>query len=299
MNPIVRVPTITDNHDGFEKLFRIWQEVNDYTYQLRPIQLDFSKCSFLGHNAVAFLGGLARYIGNSYRDCPVEFLWNTMRVQVFANLKRNGFAAVFGNTEIESAGNAIPYREDSAILYDKNDIITYLAKHWLGRGWVNVSSQVTNTIIGKTWEIYGNAFEHSKTPIGVFSCGQHYPSHKKTLAITVVDFGEGIPDQVRVFLKRPDMTAAEALKWAFQSGHTTQNGGRGLGLHILHEFVKKNNGRLDVYSHDGQVTITSHGEYFQNRPYAFHGTLINIQFICDDRFYYFAHEVVDDEPLLF
>ncbi len=62
-------------------------------------------------------------------------------------------------------------------------------------------------------EIYANAFEHGRTDIGVFSCGQHYPKLGE-LKLTVIDFGVGIPRNVRDFLKNSNLPADEALKWA-------------------------------------------------------------------------------------
>ncbi|MBS9383808.1 MAG: hypothetical protein HEQ24_06035 [Dolichospermum sp. BR01] len=51
-------------------------------------------------------------------------------------------------------------------------------KDWLGKGWINISPRlqdaipaVSVAIAGKVVEIYFNAFEHSNSPIGVFSCG--------------------------------------------------------------------------------------------------------------------------------
>ncbi len=58
------------------------------------------------------------------------------------------------------------------------DLIAYLKTKWLGRGWITVSTRLRDAIVGRVWKIYANAFEHSHSPVGIFSCGQHYPRRK-------------------------------------------------------------------------------------------------------------------------
>jgi len=104
------------------------------------------------------------------------------------------------------------------------------------------------------WEIYSNAFEHSSTDIGVFSCAQHYRS-RNDLILSAVDFGRGIPENVRLFLRRQHvdeesvskLSGAACLKWAFERGNSTCTEGiaRGLGLDLLKEFVRVNRGKLE------------------------------------------------------
>lgn len=156
-------------------------------------------------------------------------------------------------------------------------------------------------IVGRVWEIYANAFEHGQSPIGIFSCGQHYPDHYE-LKLTVVDFGVGIPSNVRMFFKHDprsqSLSAASCLKWAFQRGTTTKPNGtsRGMGLDLLKEFVKLNKGKIEIFSHEGYAIIDSKREEFLNRSTFFEGTLINITFIRDESYYHLASEVLE-EPL--
>jgi hypothetical protein len=62
--------------------------------------------------------------------------------------------------------------------------------YWIGKGWVHVSDRLRDAIVGRMWEIYNNAFEHSGTPIGGYSCGQYFKTHNN-LILSVVDFGQG------------------------------------------------------------------------------------------------------------
>jgi len=189
-------------------------------------------------------------------------------------------------------GNSIPFREDRTM--DVAGLVDYLKSKWLGRGWINISQKLRDAIVGRVWEIYANAFEHGNSAVGIFSCGQHYPKRKR-LDLAVVDFGVGIPSNVRVFVRNANLPAARALQWAFQAGNTTKpNGmGRGMGLDLLREFVKLNRGRLEVFSHDAYAKIDEKEEKYETRNSMFEGTILNLSLQCDDKHYCFAAEVPD------
>lgn len=286
------LPVLTFNDDlaDFQSLFWLWSEVND---DCLDVTFDFSYCRFLRQNAVAFLGGLARLIED--RGGRVVFLWNTLDPKIFTNLAQQGFLSAFGHSGGPWRGNSIPFRHD--LLLDQAELMHYLKVLWLGRGWVNVSRPLQDAIVGQMWEIYANAFEHGESPIGVFSCGQYYPMLKK-LKLSVVDFGVGIPSNVRRFCQTGELRADYALRWAFQPNTTTKpNGiGRGNGLDLLKRFVRVNNGHMQVFSHDGMAIIEKNGENYQVQQPSFEGTMVNISLECDDRYYCLESET-SKEPL--
>lgn len=294
MTVVLNVPTINDDLSDFDKLFDLWNQAND---DFLDVAFDFSRCRFLRHNAVAFLGGLTRLI--QVRGGIVRFALDTIQRKVKANLEQNGFFSTLGFGGAPWTGNSIPYRED--LRQDKVILDDYLKTNWLGRGWVHVSKMLKDAVVGRVWEIYANAFEHGKSQVGIFSCGQHYPRHHE-LKLTVVDFGVGIPSNVRLFFKHDpraqSLSAASCLKWAFQRGTTTKPNGtsRGMGLDLLKEFVKLNKGKLEIFSHEGYALIDESHEIFMNRQTFFEGTLVNITLRCDESYYHFASETTD-EPL--
>jgi len=239
------IPTINDKPQDFVQLFEIWRRVNDYDLD---VTFDFTQCGFLRPNAVAFLGGLARLIKS--KAGRAIFDWDTMRGDVLTNLKKNNFACIFDGPCASGVGNAIPYFEfflpsteqDQASM--KNIVWEYLTKLWLKRGWVNISERFNNRIAEKTLEIFVNAFEHSRSQIGVFACGQYFPRLRK-VELTVVDFGVGIPALVRKFQENPYILTKACLEWAFKGGNSTrirQDVSRGVGLGLLKTFVRINKG---------------------------------------------------------
>jgi len=292
---VIQIPSINDSPGDFERLFSIWNQANDY---FEDVRFDLTRCHFLRPNAVAFLGGLARLIA-SRQGTPV-FGWESLRDgAVMMNLSQNGFAGMFGHPSSAWTGHSIPYREDS--FQDVNAIMDYLTHSWLGRGWVHVSERLRDAIVGRMWEIYSNAFEHSGSEIGVFSCGQHFPQQNE-LCLSVVDFGQGIPAKVRNYLssdpRAGQLTAAGCLRWAFQRGTSTVKASvaRGLGLDLLKEFIRLNQGKLEVYSNEGYVVIDQNGERFENRPASFEGTVFYVTLRCDEALYRFADEADNGPP---
>lgn len=291
MSLILKVPTINDKTKDFDCLFQLWQQVQEDT---KKVIFDFSKCYFLQQNAVAFLGGLARLIES--RGGEVLFDWDTVKKHISMNLKQNGFMYAFKGDDESWQGNSIPYREDRC--QNQDELVDYLAEQWLGRDWVHISDLLRKVIVGTTLEIYANAFEHGKTNIGVFSCGQHYPKLGE-LKLSVVDFGIGIPQNVRDFQKNSSLPADKALEWAFQLGTTTRTGNvtGGIGLDYLKQFVHANKGKLQIFSHDGCATINEKEEIYARKQTFFGGTLVNITLLCDESRY--ALDFESDDELLF
>ena len=156
------------------------------------------------------------------------------------------------------------------------------------------SRPLRDLIVGNVWEIYQNAFEHSCSPVGIFSCGQYYPNLQE-LQLTVIDYGCGIPYTVKEFLKDRYLSTIKSLQWAFYPGHTTKTGvGRGIGLNLLKDFIKSNKGKLEIFSHDAYVRIDANNEYYGNTQSVFQGTLINIVLKCDESYYCLIDEISND-----
>jgi len=290
----LQIPTINDTPQDFDKLFDLWAEAKGCCSN---VTFDFSTCDSLRPNAIAFLGGLARLV--QHLGCRADFDWSTASDRLLAILRQNGFAGAFGYSwTLGGPGSSIPYREDQAYVpNEETDIINYLKFQWLGSGWVRVSSRLRDAIVGRVWEIYDNAFLHSESSIGVFSCGQFF-WRMGLLKLAVVDFGIGIPANFRRHLKAhpfvEQLTSAQCLRWAFQQGSTTKpdTTRRGNGLVLLKEFVNVNHGRLEIYSQNGYALIEGGKEKFSNRRSFFEGTLVNITLRCDKKYY----QLVDEGP---
>ncbi len=287
---VIRVPTLGDSAEDFERLFAIWAQSN---HSYSNIRFDFSQCHFLRPNAVAFMGGLSRQIQS--RAGTVVFDWESFtHKKVLDNLVENRFAASFYYPGDPMTANTITYREDGIL--DENNIMDYLTDEWIGCGWPLVGNRLKNAVVGRLWELYCNAFEHAGSGIGVFSCGRYFPDENR-LILSVVDFGHGIAANIRNFFKidprANQLKAAQCLKWAFGPGHTTRPNGmaRGIGLDVLKEFIKLNHGKLEVYSNEGYASIDHANEIFINRKSFFEGTIFHVTLTCDEKKYRLADEI--------
>lgn len=288
---VISIPTINDNINDFQTLFALYSKV--ISSNASHIIFKFDHCRFLKPNACAFLGGMLRLL--KLKMINTVIMWDTLRPEIMATLRQNTFFQQFGSLGSFYQGHAIPYREDPK--QDMNSIIDYLTLNWIGRGWVRVSEPLRDEIAGKVWEIYANCFEHSASPVGVFSCGQHY--HKKNeLVLSVIDFGVGIPFNVRKFLsignpRATKITDEKCLEWACIGGHTTATSegvARGLGLDLLKDFVRINKGKLELYTHSAYAKFDENGEHYMTLPFSFRGTILNITLLCDEKFYRLTSE---------
>jgi hypothetical protein len=284
---------IQDNDAGFEYLCGVANKLKE---SWRGV-IDFTHCAFLMQNGLAVLGGLACLaadLGGS-----LEFEWSTLQRPVRQMLARNNFMHFFSGSHSLPihAKTAVPFRRDTTP--DQVSLIRYLSEGWVTGARVKLSEPLKHQIVGKTWEIYANAFEHGKSRSGVFSCGQHYPQ-KQELKLTVVDFGIGIPMNVRRHTKRPHMSGAEALDWAFKRGNSSNAEkvgiARGLGLDLLRSFVKVNRGSIEILSYDGYARA-SEDINFRTSRFTFPGTIVNITFSCDESYYRLASEIDSSRPL--
>lgn len=287
-NLVLRVPTLNDRLKDFEVLYRIYSECQRWN---GLVLFDFTGCEFIRPNAATFLCGLIFWREATRKQSLIQ--WATIKRKVMTTLLENGFRSLFESPQKVMLGrrvldgtvrNAIPIRHFSAAS-PEDEVVEYLVRDWLGRGWVNLSKDLAGEIIGNVWEILANSFEHSESPVGLFICGQHYPTRHE-LALSVADFGVGIPGKVRRYLNEPRKSAQDAFRWALTRGNTTRQGRPGgLGLDMLKEFISVNDGEMAVYSRDGYFRWFGENDEYGEMPSDFRGTMINLTLKCDNRYY--------------
>jgi len=283
---VIPINTLNDTAQDFDVLFNLYRKIA--TTEQPNLNFDFSNCTFLQQNAVAFLGGLIGLAHSKKAESSVKL--GTLKPQIHRHLENNGFLNRFFPHQYPNKPNsttAIPYREDRK--NNSAEYTHYLLNQWLGRGWVAISNELKNYIVTHVIEAYLNVFDHAQSPIGVITCGQFYPN-LQLLKIAILDFGVGIPNSVRQYLEKPDMTPEQCLMWAFEANNTTKAAGRdaisrGVGLKQLKSFIPLNEGTLEIYSDHGYVCIDRTGEKFINRPNGFQGTCVQITLKCDTQFY--------------
>ena len=247
------------------------------TAEAPPTLVTFEQCTFVTPAAVAYLGALLRLA--AIRRAPLTVAWATLPEKPRHYLAQTGFLAHHGQGSATHPGHAVPYREDT-LGELAPDLPRYLDSAWLNHPWLRLAAPQRRLIISRLLEIYSNACDHSESPVGIFTAGQHYPRSRHVL-FTMVDVGKSIPTSVQEFLNDPTLTPWCALEWAFERGHTTRpSRPRGLGLDLLAMFVRANDGRLDLVSGQAHMQITATSTECYSLPYAFPGTAVSISLRC-------------------
>jgi hypothetical protein len=295
----VSVPTIADTPDqviaGYVACAEMFGEViaalreQQADRRRRTILFDLIKAKDLSPAAIAVICGLTRLVEAT--GGRADFRWPSDSSRARWAVEQTGLTARFGGPDCTHCGEYLPLREDAE--EDEDAIVRYLMADWMGSGWPRMSEMLKAGILSRTYEIYSNAFSHSGSRVGIYSCGRRVPSEHR-LSLTVADLGVGIPHRVRQFLGMPQMSAMDALRWAFAEGHTTRTEWpRGIGLALLTEFVRRNRGTVIVMSQAGLAWAGSVGaaSRFGSRagfgllPASspqFRGTVVTLDFNCDD-----------------
>jgi len=284
------VPRLNDGPDDFDTLFTLYEIVRTAS---EPILLSFDGCDFLRQNAVAFLGGLlatARFAGRT-----VLLDEASMPEPVRRNLLKNRFLDEEGRSDQWYSDNVVPYRQDLLVDWPRRVklLMQHLSTHLFSKNWVRMSPAVERDVASAITELYLNAFEHSRSEAGVFTCGQYYPTIGQA-GLAIIDFGVGIPSTVREYRSRRQgippaaVSSIEALEWALASGTSTKDHDypRGNGLDTVTAFLRANHGQLDIYSHDAAVHVDKSGPHYGTTATSFPGTAINLLLQCDGSKYY-------------
>lgn len=114
-----------------------------------------------------------------------------------------------------------------------------------------MSNRLLRALRRNVQEIFGNSVLHSRSDLGVFSCGQFFRVKKKS-AFAIVDLGVGIQQNVKECLRR-EITPERAIDWAVRDNHTTRRDRvpGGMGLPLLQQFIDWNEGCIQIVSDAG------------------------------------------------
>jgi hypothetical protein len=136
------------------------------------------------------------------------------------------------------------------------------------------------------FEIFSNAVLHSRTELGIFSCGQFFPK-KHNLDFSVTDLGIGIYKNVNEVTKL-NLSPENAIVWAISGRNTTKHGQvpGGLGLKLLCEFIDLNGGCLQIVSDAGYWKRENNESIVEPLNYPFPGTIVNVQIKTNDEHSY-------------
>ena len=146
------------------------------------------------------------------------------------------------------------------------------------------------------FEIFNNANIHGQCE-HVFSCGQYFP-FKRRLLFTIADLGNTIKRNVNAYLNQ-SFTGSDAIRWAVEEGNTTKTGTipGGLGLSLIRDFLKLNNGRIQIVSSCGYWEERKGAIFAKEFENVLMGTIVNLDITINDQSSYVLASEVDPNSI--
>ncbi|MBN1279564.1 MAG: ATP-binding protein [Chlorobium sp.] len=245
------------------------------TFSDEMLALDFQECTTFDANMAAPLYTAL----TCYHVEKVKAI--NIRHDIRTILKKNGFLGELGVLNADDPDQTIlPFRR-----FNRNagaSFAIYLSQYMTGRGIPRMSAGLTKRFLQSLFEIFQNAAMHSNSHSGIFVCGQLSPAMHR-LDFTIADAGIGIRDNVRRHFNNT-INSCSAIKWALEKGHTTRTNNQpgGLGLKLLKDFIRINQGKIQIASRYGFHEISDMAEPFYKLDYDFPGTCVNIEINTDD-----------------
>lgn len=258
------------------------------------ITFDFSQCVHFDANLSAVLGSLLDDLkAQGYN------IWLTQPTssQVRDNLSRNNFFSAFNPDYIpEDTENFIEYKKFSP--GESGEFKSYIETQLMQKQRFPAHTKKAGSLIQESiMEIFVNAVSHGECSY-VYSCGEY--DEAKTppcLDMTIVDRGHTIPFKVNDFFTRRDwqpISHCQAIRWALMDGNTTKNIPGGLGLSTMIDFLRLNQGAMQIVSGKGMVEYRNNTLSDYTLSKSFDGTIVNMEFnFDDDKNYRLANESVD------
>lgn len=245
------------------------------------ILIDFTQCNSFDGNLAAALGAI---LDKAVFNGKQIYLNKPTAKSVRRVLSRNHFLRAWAvKTDVEDKENYVEYKRFTSNGNSEE------FKQYIDNGLVRKqkfprhTSKVGESIIENIFEIYVNAITHGETNY-VYSCGE-YKEDDNILEMTIVDCGQTIPGNVNNYFSNKGKAVVDpcqAIEWAFVSGNTTKLQTGGLGLAILKDFIKLNNGAIQVVSGSGMIEFSgSETERFLLYT-DFPGTIVNMKFNFGD-----------------
>ncbi len=241
----LNVDTIRSDCNGFSSIANLAEDASKLW--LADAELDFTECVFFEANMVAPLYVVIAKLRDELNDVTIH----NVPAAIERILKRNEFLTVFNMEVLRDINQTtLPFKIFKPHAGEQfND---YLDTYMRGRGIPSMSVALTKRFRQSLFELFLNAAIHSESTSGIFVCGQFFP-HKHRLDFTIADAGLGIRENVRRYTGQEKMSSCAAIEWALSEGNTTKTGNQpgGLGLKLIKDFIRMNQGKLQIVSRFG------------------------------------------------
>ena len=287
---VIDIPNIKSNFDGYNYLCSLYHQLKNY--KDKNIVFNFSKANFIEANLCALIGTIFEMLEENNNIISLE----NINHKVVNILRKNSFLIKYGYPTLNDRFDTSlkyerlnPQEETKFYEYIKNELFSKT-------DFPSLSDRLRSEITKNIFELYENARTHGKCNY-IHICGQFFPkASKKPLHFTIVDKGITIKENVCNFLAK-NLSGSETIQWAMVRGNSTKKEVGGLGLGIIFEFIKLNNGKIHIISADGYYEFSNGQEITKVLLNPFDGTLVNLTFDLTDKHHYYLAEESQEESL--
>jgi hypothetical protein len=284
------LPQIERNYQGFASLIQLAEQVEELSYT--RLEIDMRAATWLDANMCAPLGAILYKTSRNLNT--VRFV--NIPAQVEKILAKNGFLSNYGYTRLQDTWNTtIQYTRFEQ--KDDRYFASYIERHFKSSAIPKMSDPLRKKFWESIFEIFSNAVIHSETQLGIFACGQFFPK-KNRLDFSIADLGIGIQNNLRQ-KREIHLPAEQAINWAMEGRNTTKTGSipGGLGLKLLREFIRLNQGHVQIVSNQGYWEQLPDGTIaMKTFSFPFPGTVVNLEInTADPNTYRLSSETYPDD----
>lgn len=284
------LPDIRHDQAGFEALISLYAQTNDCLFD--DICIDMGATSWFDADMCAVFGAILYRLGEELNTVRLM----NVRHSVEKILSKNAFLSHYGREKIpDQWGTTIPYQRFD--VKDDRYFADYIETELMHRSEMpDMSPGLLKKFRESIFEIFSNAVLHSRTKLGIFSCGQFFPARHQ-LDFSVADLGIGIHRNVQENTGIV-LTPEAAIAWATEGRNTTKRGQipGGLGLKLLCEFIDLNGGRIQIVSDAGYWRRENRQTVTANLSQPFPGTVVSVEInTADTQTYALTSELSEDD----
>lgn len=260
---------VENNYSGISFLNELLFKVQYLDYN--KVVLNFGKTVWFEANLVSILGTAINHAINNNKKVEIT----KISASIESVFRKNGFLSYYGlSDEVDVYDSTIKYK-----IFNVNrveEFANYISDEVIPKIKMTIDKPIEKSLISSLNEVFVNVGQHAQSN-SVYTCGQYYYKNKK-VAFTIVDLGKTIPSNIKPILQSYDINDASAINWATKYGNTSRKDDSvgGIGLYIIDEFLKDNNGVFQIVSGSG-FWEKDHGvNTMYEMNCSFPGTIVNI-----------------------
>jgi hypothetical protein len=274
----LKLGSVRHDCDGHKAVASLYAAASGSVFE--EIEIDMSECRWFDADMCAAFGAVLYRLSSDLNSIQIHGVPN----DVEKVLSKNGFLSSYGRAKVPDRwGTTIPYQR-----FDTKDdryFGKYVETELMSRSQQlpRMSKALAKKFRESVFEVFGNAVTHSQTKLGIFCCGQFFPSRHR-IDFSIADLGIGIRQNLEDSLGQK-MDAPSAIAWATEGRNTTKRGSipGGLGLKLLREFIALNGGQIQIVSDSGYWCQKAKQTQVSSLSAPFPGTVVNIEINTADK----------------